>query len=216
MSADYEKLFAEIASYAAHRRADDASRHHAPNGTYAAQVADFRLDVSQSASPEQVIRELIEIAEPGLAAITAPRFFGWVMGGSNPTGVAADWLREGGMERRVEVLAGLEALRAGRAGPVDTAQAWLGDEHAALRLRFAAEAALDLAARQLGARDGAGGLTGTGDFPKLSAWFDGVNRLREQLGAPLRHDLVLAGLLLDWRGLYESAGPGRASGRRAG
>lgn len=92
MSADYEKLFAEIASYAARRRADDASRHHAPKATYAGQVSDFRLDVSQSAPPEQVIRELIEIAEPGLAAITAPRFFGWVMGGSNPTGVAADWL----------------------------------------------------------------------------------------------------------------------------
>ena len=27
---------------------------------------------------------------------------------------------------------------------------------------------------------------------RLSAWFDGINRLREQLGAPLRHDLVLA------------------------
>jgi DNA polymerase-3 subunit delta' len=133
----------------------------------------------------------------------------------NP-GVAADWLREGGLERRAEVLAGLEALRAGRAGPVDTAQAWLADEHAALRLRFAAEAALALASRQLGAGGDAGGLTGTGDFPKLSAWFDGVNRLREQLGAPLRHDLVLAGLLLDWRGLYAAAGPGRASGRRAG
>lgn len=92
MSADYEKLFAEIAAYAARRRAADSSRHHAPAATYAEQVADFRLDVSQSAPPEQVIRELIEIAEPGLAAITAPRFFGWVMGGSNPTGVAADWL----------------------------------------------------------------------------------------------------------------------------
>lgn len=92
MSADYEKLFAEIASYATGRRAADPSRHHAPTATYAAQVSDFRLDLSQAAPSEQVIRELIEIAEPGLAAITAPRFFGWVMGGSNPTGVAADWL----------------------------------------------------------------------------------------------------------------------------
>ena len=92
MSADYERLFADIAAHAARRRAEDASRHHAPSASYAQQVGDFQLDLSQAAEPEQVIRELIQLAEPGLAAITAPRFFGWVMGGSNPTGVAADWL----------------------------------------------------------------------------------------------------------------------------
>ena len=42
------------------------------------------------------------------------------------------------------------------------------------------------------------------------------NRLREQLGAPLRHDLVLAGLLLDWRTLHDdAAAPGRTPGRQA-
>lgn len=92
MNPDYEKLFAEIAAYAAKRRAGDPTRNHAPQTSYAQQVSDFRLDVSQTADPEQVVRELVALAEPGLAAITAPRFFGWVMGGSNPTGVAADWL----------------------------------------------------------------------------------------------------------------------------
>ena len=92
MSADYERLFADIAAHAARRRAEDASRHHAPSASYAQQVGDFQLDLSQAAEPDQVIRELIQLAERGLAAITAPRFFGWVMGGSNPTGVAADWL----------------------------------------------------------------------------------------------------------------------------
>jgi glutamate/tyrosine decarboxylase-like PLP-dependent enzyme len=92
MNGDYEKLFAEIAAYAVKRRAGDATRSHAPQSTYAEQVDDFRLDVSATAGPEQVIHDLIGLAEPGLAAITAPRFFGWVMGGSNPTGVAVDWL----------------------------------------------------------------------------------------------------------------------------
>lgn len=92
MNPDYEKLFTEIAAYAARRRSGDATRHHAPRASYARQVNDFQLDISTSARPDQVIRELIDLAEPGLAAITAPRFFGWVMGGSNPTGVAADWL----------------------------------------------------------------------------------------------------------------------------
>jgi glutamate/tyrosine decarboxylase-like PLP-dependent enzyme len=92
MNADYEKLFAEIAAYAVKRRAGDATRSHAPQASYAQQVDDFRLDVSATAGPDEVIRELVALAEPGLAAITAPRFFGWVMGGSNPTGVAVDWL----------------------------------------------------------------------------------------------------------------------------
>lgn len=40
----------------------------------------------------QVIRQLIQAAEPGLLGSTQPGFFGWVMGASHPTGVAADWL----------------------------------------------------------------------------------------------------------------------------
>jgi glutamate/tyrosine decarboxylase-like PLP-dependent enzyme len=86
-------LFAQVAAYAAARRAGDAERRHAPEASYEEQVERFALDLSRDGvAPEQVIRELIEITEPGLAAITAPRFFGWVMGASNPTGVAADWL----------------------------------------------------------------------------------------------------------------------------
>ncbi len=39
-----------------------------------------------------MIDELAGIAEPGLMAMPGPRFFGWVLGGSHPAGVAADWL----------------------------------------------------------------------------------------------------------------------------
>ena len=59
--------------------------------------ADMR-QVFAEALPEQgrdgfsVIEELAEMAEPGLAAMTGPRFFGWVMGASHPVGIAADWL----------------------------------------------------------------------------------------------------------------------------
>lgn len=93
MSTNLEQLFAQVAGYAATRRAGDVDRRHAPAASYEEQVQRFALDLSRDgASPDEVIRELIELTEPGLAAITAPRFFGWVMGGSNPTGVAADWL----------------------------------------------------------------------------------------------------------------------------
>ncbi len=40
----------------------------------------------------EVIQALIEAAEPGLVGNTDPNFFAWVMGSSDPVGVAADWL----------------------------------------------------------------------------------------------------------------------------
>jgi glutamate/tyrosine decarboxylase-like PLP-dependent enzyme len=39
-----------------------------------------------------VIKELIGAAEAGLVDNRDPRFYSWVMGASDPTGVAADWL----------------------------------------------------------------------------------------------------------------------------
>lgn len=41
---------------------------------------------------DAVIADLIEAAQPGLVGNTEPNFFGWVMGGSDTTGVAADCL----------------------------------------------------------------------------------------------------------------------------
>ncbi|TNM69647.1 aspartate aminotransferase family protein [Streptomyces sp. NP160] len=40
----------------------------------------------------QVVDELATTAEPGLMAIQSGRFFGWVMGGTLPAALAADWL----------------------------------------------------------------------------------------------------------------------------
>ncbi len=42
--------------------------------------------------PEEVVDLLAEIAEPGLMAIGSGRFYGWVMGGTLPAALAADWL----------------------------------------------------------------------------------------------------------------------------
>jgi len=53
----------------------------------------------------------------------------------------------------------------------------------------------------------------TTDVAALAAWFDALNRMRAQLAAPLRHDLVLAGLLRDWRTMVQS-GPGPVQGGR--
>jgi glutamate/tyrosine decarboxylase-like PLP-dependent enzyme len=53
----------------------------------------FREPLPETESdPGKVIDLLVGRAEPGLRAMTGPRFFGWVIGGSHPVGVAADWL----------------------------------------------------------------------------------------------------------------------------
>ncbi len=119
-------------------------------------------------------------------------------------GQAAEWLAQGGMQLRRAVQADLEAVGKGRISPVELAQRWLGDEQGELRLRFAGDMALEAASHQLGATvSKPGGLTAPADFHKLSEWFDALNRTREQLRAPLRNDLVLAGLLRDWRTMFE-------------
>lgn len=41
---------------------------------------------------DQVLAELAEAAEPGLTAMNSGRFFGWVIGGSTPAGIGADWM----------------------------------------------------------------------------------------------------------------------------
>jgi DNA polymerase-3 subunit delta' len=114
----------------------------------------------------------------------------------NP-GLAARWLREGGLEMREAVASSLDALANGRSAPIAIAQGWLGDEHGEARLRFAADLLVERAAGDNAAAE------------RLGHLFDGFNRLRAQLGAPLRHDLVLAGLLLEWRNMASGAGPQR-------
>jgi uncharacterized peroxidase-related enzyme len=42
--------------------------------------------------PAEVVDELAAMCEPGLMAIPSGKFFGWVMGGTLPAALAADWL----------------------------------------------------------------------------------------------------------------------------
>ncbi|MEO7478771.1 MAG: DNA polymerase III subunit delta' [Lysobacteraceae bacterium] len=119
-------------------------------------------------------------------------------------GLAAHWIEEGLLALRDAVRADLSALAAGRAQPLAVAAAWLADDQAEQRLAFAADLAVDLHARTLGADDSSTipqttQSLGTPDLPKLSAWFDAANRTRDLLRTPIRSDLALAGLLRDWR-----------------
>jgi glutamate/tyrosine decarboxylase-like PLP-dependent enzyme len=64
-----------------------------PVATYREMMAAFDHPLPDApGDPEAIIEALIERATPGVRAETGPRFFGWVIGNSHPTGVAADFL----------------------------------------------------------------------------------------------------------------------------
>ncbi|NUS38562.1 MAG: DNA polymerase III subunit delta' [Lysobacter sp.] len=104
-------------------------------------------------------------------------------------GLADAWLRDGGLALRREVAGELAGLERGELAPVALAQRWTGDELVAQRLEFAADLALQDAAR----------LTDPRRTRRLAAWFDAANRTRALLRTTVRPDLAVAELLLAWR-----------------
>lgn len=105
-------------------------------------------------------------------------------------GLAHEWLQGEGLALRRQVAADLDKLAQGTAGALATAQAWVADEYAGLRLRHAADLALQRAS----------GLTDPGRTRSLAAWFDAANRTRDLLRTPVRADLAVTELLMAWRG----------------
>jgi DNA polymerase-3 subunit delta' len=103
-------------------------------------------------------------------------------------GLAAQWLADGSLDLRREVMEDLRALSQGRASATATAQRWNADESLALRLRFAADLALEAAGR----------LTDPARTRRLAAWFAAANRSRDLLRTTVRADLVVVDLLLQW------------------
>lgn len=92
MTSEYEAM-ARAAEAAVAYRQRIASAGTTPVADYAAMLAAFGAPVPEAGGdPDAIIAELIEKATPGIRAATGPRFFGWVIGNSHPTGVAADWL----------------------------------------------------------------------------------------------------------------------------
>lgn len=108
-------------------------------------------------------------------------------------GLAASWLSDGGLTLRREVAADLASVARGDASAAATAQRWASDEQAGLRLRFAADLALEQVAQGQ-----ANGLTDAGRTRRLAAWFDAANRTGALLRTTVRADLAMAELLLGW------------------
>src|SRR3954454_3520222 len=74
----------------------------------------------QGRPPADVIDGLVEAVEPGLMANASGRFFGWVMGASLPTALAADWLVSAWDQN-----AGMRDATPGVVGVEEVAAAWL-------------------------------------------------------------------------------------------
>ena len=72
--------------------------------------------------PAQVVAELAERADPGIVAIPGGRFFGFVIGGSLPAAVGADWLTSAWDQN-----AGLSALSPAAAAAESISAGWLLD-----------------------------------------------------------------------------------------
>lgn len=65
----------------------------APKRNYREMLGVFSEPLPETGSNgADVVNELVDRGEQGLTQMTHPGFFGWVLGGSSPVGVAADWL----------------------------------------------------------------------------------------------------------------------------
>jgi glutamate/tyrosine decarboxylase-like PLP-dependent enzyme len=97
---------------------------HRPVGPALASGALQITDRLQDAplSERQVIADLAREAAPGLGALGSPRFFGFVIGGAHPAGVAADWLTSAW-----DQAAGLVGPTPAASAIEDIAGRWLAD-----------------------------------------------------------------------------------------
>jgi DNA polymerase-3 subunit delta' len=115
----------------------------------------------------------------------------------NP-GLALTWARSGRLAMRDEVTVHLRALQEGKVNAVEIANAWAKAEPDA-RLWFAAMLVQGEASAQARRQRGPLALTGDADLTKLSTWFDMANRTRDLLRGPLRAELALLELLVEWK-----------------
>ena len=91
--ADHELMLRHAAEIAMDFRRSLDARPQRPRKSFSEMRQAFAAPLPERGTDGfAVIEELADLAEPGLAIMTGPRFFGWVMGASHPVGVAADWL----------------------------------------------------------------------------------------------------------------------------
>ncbi len=92
-SEELRAVLHEVAERAVAFRESRAEAPHRPEKSYAELQAAFAAPTPERGAPlGELISELATLTEPGLANMVGPRFFGWVIGATEPAGMAADWL----------------------------------------------------------------------------------------------------------------------------
>lgn len=93
MTADTERLFSKAMAHALAYRETVSINPQLPSSSYHAILEQLAAPLPEvGMDPIAMLDGLAELARPGLMPMVGPRFFGWVIGGSHPAGVAADWL----------------------------------------------------------------------------------------------------------------------------
>jgi glutamate/tyrosine decarboxylase-like PLP-dependent enzyme len=92
-SGSYDTALAHAAEHARTWLGSVADRPVGPRRTVDDLLAGFGAPLPDlPCAPEDVVDELARLAEPGLMAMPSGRFFGWVIGGTLPAALAADWM----------------------------------------------------------------------------------------------------------------------------
>ncbi|NKX54172.1 pyridoxal phosphate-dependent decarboxylase family protein [Arthrobacter mobilis] len=90
---DYNKALERAKAHALEWLASIPERPVGPQATADELAARLAVPLpDEPTDPAEVVDELAALVEPGLMAMPSGRFFGWVIGGTLPAAMAADWL----------------------------------------------------------------------------------------------------------------------------